>query len=446
MALLLLLLSLSHHKKSSSRVISAKFFFNKLQKEIANTFDSRQNIVNSLMGINSKTPAKSSRKTTSSAAKVDSKAAEKAQKEAAALRQALLDAELLKVRKNSEEEYQIELRKIEAKLALEKRGTAAYQQILNERTRLVQKHQEELNEIELTAYNNKAALANLDLQHKKDALELDKERGLITNQEYYNNLLDFEEKKYNIKLEGLNRQAEFYQNDLRKFEEIQQQKLILQAEYENEKLKLTNEATQAELQDWRDMFSQIGNTFEDNLSEFLKGNQTFRESCLNLFADIKSAFARMIAEMIAQKALLNFKNGVDSLSENKGSGGWLGLVGTAASFIKGFFADGGIVPGNYNQPVPIMAHGSEMVLNPLQQKNLWGLISQGEAQNNNLQPGNNSTQQPVIMNNITPVFQSLDPQQGQKMFMNWMKQSGIPLVRDSIKNNNHQMRDIVKGV
>ena len=69
--------------------------------------------------------------------------------------------------------------------------------------------------------------------------------------------------------------------------------------------------------------------------------------------------------------------------------------------------------------------------------------------NNTQTAGNNMAQgqnQQVIVNNITPVFQSLDPAQGQKMFNDWMKQSGVPIVRDSIKNNNFQMRDIVKGV
>ena len=126
-----------------------------------------------------------------------------------------------------------------------------------------------------------------------------------------------------------------------------------------------------------------------------------------------------------------------------GMGGW---IGTAANFIKGFFADGGIVPGSYNQAMPIVAHGSEMVLNPLQQKTLWNLIATGSRGQMETVTSTGSNQQPVIVNQITPVFQSLDPAQGQKMFNDWMKQSGLPIVRDSIKNNNYQMRDIVKGV
>lgn len=369
------------------------------------------------------------------------RAAEKARKEAIALKQAQYDAELINVRKNSEEEYEIELKKIDAKIALEKKGTAKYQEALNERAKLVQKHQEQVGEMELAAYNNKVALANLEMQREKELLEADKERGGVSNEAYYNKLLEFEEKKYNLKLEGLNKEQELYKNDVRKFEEIQQQKLVLAAEYENEKLKLANESIQAELKNWRDLFSDIGDSFNDAIGDFLSGNQTLRDSFLNIFSDIKSAFAKMIAEMVVQQTKLKLIQGVNAFA---GAGGW---VGTAANFIKGFFADGGIIPGNYSQPMPVIAHGSEMVLNPLQQKNLWNMIANGQGAQNaaqNTSGANNG--QSVIMNSITPVFQSLDPAQGQKLFNDWMKQSGIPLVRDSIKNNNYQMRDIVKGV
>ena len=368
------------------------------------------------------------------------RAAERARKEAIALRNAQFDAELLQVRKNSEEEYQLELKKINAKIALEKVGTAKYQEALNERTKLMQKHQEDLAAAEIDAYNNKVKLDEIRLEHEKMLLEAEKERGEINNQEYYKKLQEFEDEKYNITLQGLNRQAELYKNDVRKVEEINQEKLILEANYQNEKLRLSTEAVKAEAENWRQLFSEVGNSYSDNLGKFLNGNQTLKDSFLNIFDDIKSAFTKMIAQMLVEQAKLQM---LKSLTAMAGGGGWLG---TAASFIKGFFADGGIVPGTYNQAMPIVAHGSEMVLNPLQQKTLWNLIANGNGTQVGQVAATGSQQQPVVINQITPVFQSLDPNQGQKMFNDWMKQSGLPIVRDSIKNNNYQMRDIVKGV
>lgn len=396
-------------------------------------------------GTNDETPTRT-RSTSSGSSTSESdknkaaRAAEKARKEAIALKQAQMDAELLQVRKNSEEEYQLELKKIDAKIALEKVGTAKYQEALNERTRLIQAHQEELAQVELDEYNNKAKLQELSIERDKMLLEAEKEKGAVNNEEYYKKLQEFEDQKYKISLEGLNRQAELYKNDVRKVEAINYEKLLLEANYQNEKLKLTTEAIKAETQTWRNLFGEIGSAFNDSLSDFISGNQTLKDSFLNIFDDIRRSFSKMVANMLAEQAKLAM---IKSITAAAGMGGW---VGTAANFIKGFFADGGIVPGTYNQPMPIVAHGSEMVLNPLQQKNLWNLIASGSGGQSGQLSTTQNEQKPVIVNQITPVFQSLDPAQGQKMFNDWMKQSGLPIVRDSIKNNNFQMRDIVKGV
>ena len=414
--------------------------YNKLSKEISNAYDSRQSIINTLTGVSSKTPARTQRSAASSTSKEDKKAAEKAQKEALALKLAQLDAEILLVKNNADEVYKLELQKIQAKLNAEKQGTSAYQNILNERTQLEQQHQEQAIQLEIERYNRKAELDQLDIEKQKSLLEAQKEEGSISNSDYYAQLQAFEDQKYNITLNGLIKQEQLYQDDLAKLEQINQEKLVLTANYEIAKQELVAESLDAENERWRNTLEHLGESFQDSLSEFFQGNQSLKDSFISIFGDIKAAFARMIAEMLVEQAKLKLMQGLTALA---GSGGWLG---TAAGFIKGFFADGGIVPGNYNQAVPIVAHGSEMVLNPLQQKTLWNMIA---GANNTPAAGNNMAQgqnQQVIVNNITPVFQSLDPAQGQKMFTEWMKTSGVPIVKDSIKNNNHQMRDMIKGV
>ena len=414
--------------------------YNKLSKEISNAYDSRQSIINTLTGVSSKTQARTQRSAASSTSKEDKKAAEKAQKEALALKLAQLDAEILLVKNNADEVYKLELQKIQAKLNAEKQGTSAYQNILNERTQLEQQHQEQAIQLEIERYNRKAELDQLDIEKQKSLLEAQKEEGSISNSDYYAQLQAFEDQKYNITLNGLIKQEQLYQDDLAKLEQINQEKLVLTANYEIAKQELVAESLDAENERWRNTLEHLGESFQDSLSEFFQGNQSLKDSFISIFGDIKAAFARMIAEMLVEQAKLKLMQGLTALA---GSGGW---VGAAAGFIKGFFADGGIVPGNYNQAVPIVAHGSEMVLNPLQQKTLWNMIA---GANNTPAAGNNMAQgqnQQVIVNNITPVFQSLDPAQGQKMFTEWMKTSGVPIVKDSIKNNNHQMRDMIKGV
>ena len=414
--------------------------YNRLQKEIYNALESKQSIVNTLTGVDSSTPTKGGKKkTTGGMTKADKTAAEKAQKEALALKLAQLDAELLLVKNNAEEAHKIELQKIQARLNAEKKGTSAYQTILNDRTKLEQQYNEQVIQLEIDRYNKQAELQEKQLERQKAELEAQKEDGGITGNDYYTKLQELEEKKYNISLAGLLKQEELYKDDLRKLEQINHEKLILNENYEIAKQEIITESLQEENQRWKEVLDNLGTAFQNNLGQFFQGNQTLKESFLNIFGDIKAAFARMIAEMLVEQAKLSIIKGVTNAASG---GGWLG---TAANFIKGFFADGGIVPGSYNQAVPIVAHGSEMVLNPLQQKNLWNMIAGATNTQANTQTQGQGGQS-VIVNNITPVFQSLDPAQGQKMFADWMKQSGVPIVKDSIKNNNHQMRDMIKGV
>ena len=87
--------------------------YNRLQKEIYNALESKQSIVNTLTGVDSSTPTKGGKKkATAGISKADKTAAEKAQKEALALKLAQLDAELLLVKNNAEESHKIELQKI----------------------------------------------------------------------------------------------------------------------------------------------------------------------------------------------------------------------------------------------------------------------------------------------------------------------------------------------
>jgi tape measure domain-containing protein len=414
--------------------------YNRLQKEIYNALESKQSIVNTLTGVDSSTPTKGGKKkATAGMSKADKTAAEKAQKEALALKLAQLDAELLLVKNNAEESHKIELQKIQAKLNSEKKGTSEYQNILNERTKLEQEYADQAIQLEIERYNRKAELEQLQIDKQRSALDSQNESGSISSSDYYKEIQALEDQKYNIALAGLQKQEELYKDDLAKLEQINHEKLVLTANYELAKQELVTESLEAENERWRNVLEHLGESFQDSLGEFFQGNQTLKESFINIFGDIKAAFARMIAEMLVEQAKLTMLKGLTNLA---GAGGW---VGTAANFIKGFFADGGIVPGNYNQAVPIVAHGSEMVLNPTQQKNLWNMVA-GATNTQTSNQGATGQSQQVIVNNITPVFQSLDPAQGQKMFTDWMKQSGVPIVKDSIKNNNHQMRDMIKGV
>lgn len=407
----------------------------------------RQAIINDLTGQSTSTPKTASKASSgtssSSGSKKKNNDAEKARKEAVALRLAQLDAELLAVKGNIEQEYKIEQEKIDFRLAQEKRGTAAYQQILNERFKLEQQYQQNVAELELTALKNSNRINELNLEKEKALLETRKNNGVISDKEYFETLSKIENDKYDLKVLELDKEQELYKDNLAKFAEIEQRKSELSINHDIERQKIETDSAKAEFENWQKVFSSIGDSFKNNLSNLLQGNAKLKDSFTGLFSDIASAFAQMVAKMALDALKLKAIEGIKNLS---GKAGW---IGTAATAIRSWFhfADGGVVPGSYTQPTPIVAHGSEMVLNPFQQKNLWDMITGNQTPQNTFQAlGGENNSGPVTINNFTPVFQSLDPAQGQKMFNDWMSQNGIPMVRNSIKNNNHQMRDVIKNV
>jgi len=113
---------------------------------------------------------------------------------------------------------------------------------------------------------------------------------------------------------------------------------------------------------------------------------------------------------IAQQVALNMAaTGIGGLATKVGgsSSTFGNILGALSTSLMGF-SSGGIVPGQYSQPKPIMAHGNEMVLNPGQQKTLWEMAN-GKG-NTEKQSGANYVYAPQIKTGASAeeVFKVLD--------------------------------------
>ena len=138
----------------------------------------------------------------------------------------------------------------------------------------------------------------------------------------------------------------------------------------------------------------------DIAQDFQRGFQGAIENTLNegafdeLGTSIFRAFTMSVNEQLAMNITEVFKGLWEGLinESEAGSGGILGIfqnifssigmlftgtgdngggvLGIVGSIFGGFFQDGGIVPGTANQPVPIVAHAGELVLNRNQQRRL----------------------------------------------------------------------------
>ncbi|OGI00473.1 MAG: hypothetical protein A2Y25_12040 [Candidatus Melainabacteria bacterium GWF2_37_15] len=104
------------------------------------------------------------------------------------------------------------------------------------------------------------------------------------------------------------------------------------------------------------------NNLINNVTKLVKGTTTLK--------DILKETARTIATDFVQT----------QISTYTGKSGGGSTFGKILGGIGGLFFDqGGVVPGSFSQPVPVIAHGSEMILNPGQQANLFKMLN-GQAQ------------------------------------------------------------------
>lgn len=93
------------------------------------------------------------------------------------------------------------------------------------------------------------------------------------------------------------------------------------------------------------------------------------DKLINKSKSLKQIFLETVTEMANAQNYITTIDPVKGVSVGR-------LIGAATGL---FFDSGGIVPGAFSQPIPLVAHGSEMILNPGQQANLFKMLN-GQVQ------------------------------------------------------------------
>lgn len=120
----------------------------------------------------------------------------------------------------------------------------------------------------------------------------------------------------------------------------------------------------------------VRQSFSAGIKDAIQGSGGLREILSSTFDTIADRFAGRAADQLTDSIF----NGISSLFSGGfgGAGGGFGSI--FSGLFGGFFQDGGIVPGS--GPVPIIAHGGEVVLNQQQQRDL--LNSRNQSGNINV--------------------------------------------------------------
>jgi|GEM_PF-6242339 len=186
-------------------------------------------------------------------------------------------------------------------------------------------------------------------------------------------------------------------------DEIKGQEIIAQAKFDA--LKHNTKVTQEVLQN---NIKRLGDLSRDVFQTMTQSGLSFGERMRNVFQELLFYMAKM-------SAIQAFTG----MAASGGGSGILGIIGKIGLSALSFDT-GGIVPGSFSQPVPITAHGSEMVLNPRQQAKLWNAANGGSMGGG----------QPVIVHNSFTI-NAMDGRSVERMliekreFINGMVADGI---------------------
>lgn len=161
-----------------------------------------------------------------------------------------------------------------------------------------------------------------------------------------------------------------YQGEVANETRIMEAKLLLRQQWEvieqdfrtrrQEAERLASSTTQ---QLWMGALEQIKASFQQNLAQMLSGQLSFGDFLKNMFQQILSAFANMVAQMVVKwfEGLADMKKGAGGLGGGFGGG----LGGTLLGVVGGIlgFHDGGLVPGTgRGDKVPALLEPGEFVL------------------------------------------------------------------------------------
>ena len=112
--------------------------------------------------------------------------------------------------------------------------------------------------------------------------------------------------------------------------------------------------------DFDDVSRRVNSNLGKSMDDLIKGSKTLKQTLREIAYDLA-------------------KSQISTYIGKSGGGGGGSLLGKILKGIGGlFFGQGGVVPGSFSQPVPVIAHGSEMILNPGQQANLFKMLN-GQA-------------------------------------------------------------------
>jgi hypothetical protein len=187
---------------------------------------------------------------------------------------------------------------VDANLALAKSEEARIAKINADEKAAAEQEKERQDEV----YKGAIEVAKLASDKKIQLIEQDLERGKINQQQEIAAIA--QEKERELEIEKLTQQKRWalWDGDKKKQQEVQNQIDKIVAQSKLVQTKAVTDGLKAQEQQYRQVFSQIGNAFKTEILGMIQGTETVTQAFSKMFNSLVSSFANYVAQKAEKKA------------------------------------------------------------------------------------------------------------------------------------------------
>lgn len=212
-------------------------------------------------------------------------------------------------------EYSLQLQALQDKYKLYQDDKVQRQKILDEMRMLDVKHSEDLLKIhqdfqkqdyelqrslEEEKLNHKYEMDKLDIDAEKQRIDIKKQLGIQTDDEKVQSDIDLNNRLFDVEMQHLQDQMNFYQDDQAKYQELLDKKEQMTRQHQLDLEKINDQTLVNQQKTIQSMLAPITSAIDQSINGMIQGTLTWQKALQNIFRSILGEFVSLLSKMVAQ--------------------------------------------------------------------------------------------------------------------------------------------------
>jgi hypothetical protein len=187
---------------------------------------------------------------------------------------------------------------IDEQIQKEKAGTVEYEKLILQKKEIEKDFREYQRTQANSVLEHQLTLIGLTLEAKESEINNLKDLGKISEKQELELLLELENKKYEIRKQGLQDKINIFSQDKEKVKELYRELEILNKEHSNVVKNQQYDIAKAISSPYEQALSKIKGTFNNTIQAIITGSQSLKNILTNIFHDIAAMFTQFVGNKL----------------------------------------------------------------------------------------------------------------------------------------------------